>query len=125
MDGIELLGVDRPHLIDWLADHIHHAAQRFVADRHLHRVAEAEGVHPADQAFGGLQGNGAHTAFADVLFYLANDIDGSGNVEALARNADSRINQGNLALWKLAVDGGAGYLDDFADWVTVVHTKPH
>jgi hypothetical protein len=80
-------------------------------------------MHAADQALGGLQRDSAHAAFADVLLHLANDIDGRGDIEALAGDADSRIDQGNLALGKLAVHRWAGYLDDFANWVTVIHAN--
>ena len=34
MDGARRLGLDRAGLVDRLADHIHDAAQRFIADRH-------------------------------------------------------------------------------------------
>ena len=110
-----LLGVDRPHLVHGLADHVHHAAQRLVADGHLDGMAEALRLHAADQAFGGLQRDGAHAAFADVLLHFADDVDGRGDVEALAGDADGGVDQRNLALGKLAVHGRAGHLDDFAD----------
>ncbi len=55
MDGIALGGVHRAHFIDRLADHVQHAAQRFLADGHGHRLAQAFGAHAADQTFGGLQ----------------------------------------------------------------------
>jgi hypothetical protein len=74
--GIQLLGVDRAHLVHRLADHVQHAAQRFVADRHFHRMAQADGLHAAHQALGGLQRDGAHAAFADMLLHFADDIDG-------------------------------------------------
>ena len=71
-------------------------------------------MHAADEAFGGLQRDGAHAAFADVLLHFANDIDGRGHVEALAGDTDGRVDQRNLALRELAVYGRAGYLDDFS-----------
>ena len=75
MNRIVLLGVDRAHLVHRLADHVEHAAQRFRAHRHFHRVAQALGLHAAHQAFGGLQRDGAHAAFADVLLRFADDVD--------------------------------------------------
>ena len=84
-------------------------------------MAEAYRLHAADQAFGGLQRDGAHAAFADMLLDFADDVDGLGHVEALAGDADGGIDQRDLALGKLAVHGRPGYLDDFADYVTVIH----
>ena len=70
VNGIVQLGVHRAHFVHRLADHVEHAAQRFRAHRHLHRMAQADGLHAAHQAFGGLQRDGAHAAFADVLLRL-------------------------------------------------------
>ena len=75
MNRIVQLGVHRSHLVHRLADHVEHAAQRFGADRHFHRMAQADGFHAAHQAFGGLQRDGAHAALADVLLHFADDID--------------------------------------------------
>ena len=38
-------------------------------------LAQALGLHAAHQAVGGLQRDGAHAAFADVLRHLADDVD--------------------------------------------------
>ena len=75
VNGEVRLGVDRAHFVHRLADHVQHAAQRLRAHRHFHRLAQADGLHAAHQAFGGLQRDGAHAAFADVLLRLADDID--------------------------------------------------
>src|ERR1700722_20201252 len=85
-------------------------------------MAKVQRVHATHQPFGGLQRDGAHPAFADMLLHLANNIDGRGNVEALTGDADGRIDQGNVALGELTVHGGSGYLDDFADFVCVLLT---
>ena len=71
-------------------------------------------LHAAHQAFGGLQRDGAHAAFADVLLHFADDIDGRGDVEAFAGDADGRVDHGNLPFGELAVHGRAGHLDDFS-----------
>ncbi len=75
VDRVVLLGVDRAHLVHGLADDVEHAAERLRPHRHFHRMAEALRLHAAHQAFGGLQRDGAHAAFADVLLRFANDID--------------------------------------------------
>ena len=63
-------------------------------------MAEALRFHATDEAFGGLQRDGAHAAFADVLLHFADDIDGLGSVEALAGDADRGVDQRDAALGK-------------------------
>ena len=89
MNRVSLLGVDRPHLVHRLADHVEHAAQRFRAHRHFHGTPQAGRPHPAHQALGGLERDGPHAAFADVLLYFADNIDRRGDVEALADDLES------------------------------------
>ena len=48
-----------------------HAAQRLLAHRDGDGPAQAHGLHAAHQAVGGLQRDGAHAAFADVLRHFA------------------------------------------------------
>jgi hypothetical protein len=98
-----LLGIHRAHLVHRLADHVEHPAQRLGTHGHFHGMAQADGLHAAHQALGGLQRDGAHAAFADVLLHFADDVDGVGGVESLAGHADGRVNQGNLPLGKFAV----------------------
>ncbi len=119
MNRIALLGVHRTHLVHRLADHVQHAAQRFLAHRHRHRLAQALGFHAAHQTVGGLQRDGAHAALADVLRHFANDVDRVGNVEAFAGDADRRADDGNLPFGKLHVDGRSGHLDHFSDYMFV------
>ena len=92
------LGVHRTHLVHRLADHVEHAAERLRADRHHHRAPEADRLHAAHQALGGLQRDGAHAAFADVLLRFADDVDGVGHVEAFAGDADGGVDQRESAL---------------------------
>ena len=87
-------------------------------------MPQADRLHAAHQAFGGLQRDSAHAPFADMLLDFANDIDGLRRVETLARHADGGVNQRDLPLGKLAVHGRAGHLHHFADYssVTRCHT---
>ena len=115
MNRIALRGIHRTHLVHRLADHVQHAAQRFLADRHRHRLAQALGLHAAHQTVGRLQRDGAHAALADVLRHFADDVDGVRHVEAFAGDADRRADDGNLPLGKLDVHGRSGHLDHFSD----------
>ena len=65
------LVLHRAHLVHRLADHVQHAAQRLLAHRHRDGAAQADRLHAAHQAVGGLQRDGAHAAFADVLRHFA------------------------------------------------------
>ena len=76
--------------------------------------AQADGLHAAHQAFGGLQRDGAHAAFADVLGDLGDDVHRRGRVEAFAGDPDGRVDHRDLAFGELNVDGGARHLNDFA-----------
>ena len=72
------------------------------------------GLHAAHHAFGGLQRDGAHAAFADVLRHFDNHVDGSRHVEAFAGDADGGVDDRDLVLRELNVDGRSGDLDHFA-----------
>ncbi|BDC47707.1 hypothetical protein F183_A00230 [Bryobacterales bacterium F-183] len=50
-----------------------------------------------------------------MLGDLNDDVHRLGDVEALAGDAHSRINDGNLAFWELNVDGGTGDLNNPAN----------
>ena len=56
-----------PRLVDRLADDVHDAAERLVADRHRDRRAGVGHLLAAHQAFGRVHGDGAHGVLAEVL----------------------------------------------------------
>jgi len=85
----------------------------------FHGTAQADGLHAANQPFGRLQRDGANAPLADVLLGFANDIDGIGRIEALAGDADRRVDEGDLPFGKLAVHGRTGHLDHLADYQSV------
>ena len=114
MDGPLLLGIHRTHVVHRLADDVHHAAQRLVSHRNFDAVAQADGFHAAHHAVGGLQRDGAHAAFADVLRHFHHHVDRHGRVEAFAGDVNRRVDDGNLVLGELNVHGRAGHLNDLA-----------
>ena len=76
MDRPALLRLDRPiRKIDRLAEHVHHAAERSGADRHLDRVAEVGRLHAALHAVGRLHRDGAHAVLAEVLLHFGDDVE--------------------------------------------------
>jgi hypothetical protein len=111
VNGVEFRGIHRTHFIYGLAENVHHAAQCFRPDRHLHGMAQADRLHSAHQPFGGLQGDRAHAALADVLLRLQNDIDRLRHVKAFADDANGGVHRGDLTFRELAVHGRSGHLD--------------
>src|SRR5690242_5131026 len=115
MDGISLLRMNLAHLVNGLAQDIEDPAEGLFADGHGDRPPEADRLHAAHESIGGLHGDGAHAALADVLLCFADDVDRLRHVVALADDADRGVNFGDLAFGKLAVDGGAGDLNYVAN----------
>ena len=69
---------DRAELIDRLSDYVHDPSERAAADGNGDGPALIDGLHAAHHAVGGLHGDAAHAAFAEVLLHFENDVDGSG-----------------------------------------------
>ena len=67
MDGAAGLRRDRAGLVDGLADHVHDAPERALADRHFDRGAGVGHFLAAHQTLGNVHGDAAHVAFAQVL----------------------------------------------------------
>ena len=67
VDGAARRGADRAGFVDRLADDVHDAAQRLVADRHRDRRAGVGDCGAAHEAFGRVHGDGAHGVLAEVL----------------------------------------------------------
>ena len=116
MDGHVRVRDDGTTLIYGFAQDVEHAAESCAADGDGDGNAQAFRFHATDQAFGGLHGDGAHAAFADVLSGFADDVDGIGNVVAFAGDADGGVDFGDIAFGELNVHSGAGDLHNFTDY---------
>jgi len=81
------------------------------AHGHGNRPTLVDGFHPAHHAFGGFHRDAADAAFSQVLLHFENDLDGIGDVEAVADDLESLVNWRKMPLFKLHIDGGAGDLD--------------
>ncbi len=114
MDGPLLRRIDGSHVIHWLPDHVHHASQRLITHRHFNGMPQAHGLHSAHHAVGGLQRDGAHPAFADVLRNFGHHVDGYWGGEAFAGDMHRRVNHWDLVFRELNVDGRSSHLDYFA-----------
>jgi hypothetical protein len=108
MDAAALLGLDRPGLVHRLADDVHDAAQRLLADRHRDRLAGVDHLLAAHQALGGVHGDGAHGVLAQMLGDLEHQ------AVAVVVGLERVHDLGQMAL-ELHVDHGARDLADAPD----------
>ena len=67
VDGAALRGDHRAGFVHRLADHVHDAAQRLVADRHRDRGAGVGHRGAADQTLGRVHRDRAHGVLAEML----------------------------------------------------------
>ena len=110
-------GLDRARLVDRLADDVHDAAERLVADRHRDRLAGVGHLLAADEAFGRVHGDGAHGVLAQVL--------GDFEHQALALVLGlERVQDLRQMAVELHVDDGAHHLTDLTDLVARCHCFP-
>ena len=70
MDRAALFHVDRPGFVDRLADHVHDAPERALADGNRDRPAGVGDLLAAHQALGNVHGDAAHCVFAELLGHL-------------------------------------------------------
>ena len=73
MDRAPRLHRDRAGLVDRLADDVHDAPERALADRHRDRRAGVGHVLAAHQAFGNVHRDAAHGAFAEMLRHFQHE----------------------------------------------------
>ena len=107
------LGIDRAAAVHRVARDVEHAAERRLADGHLHRIARVDAILAADQAVGAAQGDAPHAAAAQVLLHFAGEIDLHAFV--LGHNFDGVVNCRQVLLGELDVERGADDLRDAAD----------
>ena len=110
MDRAASLLRDRPGFVDRLADDVHDAPERALADRHRDRRAGVVDLLAAHQAFGDVHGDAAHRVLAQVLRHLEHQARAV--VDRLERVEDRR----QFALER-HVDDGADHLGDAAGGV--------
>ena len=110
MDGALACGLDRAGLVHRLADHVHDAAERLVADGHRDRLAGVGHFLAAHQALGGVHGDRAHGVLAQVLGDLEHQaLPLVGGLE--------RVEDRRQIPVELHVDDGAHHLANFADFI--------
>ncbi len=69
-------GGDRAGFVDRSAQHVHDAAERSLAYRHLNRRAGIRNLKTAFQTVGGTHGNGTYDAVAQLLLHFQRQIGG-------------------------------------------------
>src|SRR5271155_937185 len=109
------LCVDRAKLVDRLSDHVEHATKRLVSHGNGNRAALIDGIHASHHAFGGLHGDAAHAAFAQMLLHFKNHVNWVRHREAVAHNAQRLVNRRYLCFFKLNVHRRSGDFNDPAN----------
>src|ERR1700730_5990897 len=106
------LGIlNRPKLIYWLADDVHHAAERTATDRHRNWTTLVDGFHAAHHTVGGFHGNTTHTALTQVLLHFEDHIDRRRHSKAVAYHFQCLVDRRHRGLNELNVHGRAGDLN--------------
>src|SRR5262249_51185908 len=117
MNGIALLGRDRPHAVYRLAHDIEDTPQHLTAHWHGDRLSCILDRHATRQAIGGLHSHSPHGRFAQVLGHLGRDL----GILAihLAVDLQGIVDGRQIAARKLHVHDRSNDLDDF----TCAHTS--
>ena len=110
MDGAAAFHVDRPGFIHRLADDVHNAPERALADRHRDRLVGVGHFLAAHKTLGDVHGDAAHGVFAQMLRNFEHEtIAVVGRLE--------RVEDGRQVAVELHVDDGADHLCDAAGGV--------
>ena len=104
------LRLDGTRFVDRLADDVHDATERLVADRHRDRRAGVGHFLAAHQTFGRIHGDGAHGVLAEVL----RDLEHEPIAVVLGLERIQNLRQVTV---ELHVDDGARHLAEFANVV--------
>ena len=103
-------GLDGPGLVHRIADHVHDAPERLVADGHGDGLAGVGDLLAAGEAFGGVHRHRAHRVFAEVLRDLQHQAD------ALVPGLERVQDLGQMP-FELHVDDGTHHLADATDFI--------
>jgi hypothetical protein len=103
VDGVAAGRLDRPQLVDRLADDVQHAAERARPDRHRDGAALVHRLHAAHHAVGRQHADAAHAVLAQVLLDLDDDVDGYAAARAVVGDAQRLVDGRHLAV-ELHVD---------------------
>ncbi len=96
------LGADVAGVVDRLAEHVHDAPERLLADRHRDRLARVGNGHAALQALGRSHRDRANDAVAQLLLHFERQID--------IVDHECVVNLGDLARREFYVHDGANNL---------------
>ena len=110
MNGAALGGLDRAGFVNRLADDVHDAAERAVADGHRNGASGVGDLLAAHEAFGRVHRDGAHGRFAQMLRHFQHQ------PVAVVVGFERVHDLGQFA-FELHVDDGAHHLRDAADLV--------
>jgi hypothetical protein len=113
VDGHVLLGGEGRAVVDGDADHVEDAPQDLLAHRHLDGLAGVLHQRAAHQPVGGVHGDAADGALAQVLGHLDDQVVGAA-VDGGVGHGQGREDLGEAAAPELDVDDRADDLDHFS-----------
>jgi hypothetical protein len=112
VDQAPLVGLDRAGLVDRAPQHVHDAAQRGDAHRHLDALAGAAHLHAALQAVAGAHGDRAHHAVAQLLLHLERQALLDQLVGRVGLQDQRVVHERHLVARELDIDDRADGLND-------------
>src|SRR5205814_469239 len=110
VNRVPFRGDDRPALVHRLADDVHDAPERGLADRHADDVAGVAHLLPADEPLGAVHGDRPHRLLAEVLRDLDDEVPRL-VVDRGVRQLEGVVDRRHIAVGELDVDGGTDHLD--------------
>ena len=105
MDGAEAFHLDRARFVDQVADDVHDASERTLADRHRNRAAGVSDLLAADEPFRRVHGDAPQRVLAELLSDFENE-----PVAVVVRH--ERVQNSPQIAVKRHVDDGADHLRD-------------
>jgi hypothetical protein len=114
VDGVALVGLDRPQLVHRLPDDVEHAAQGAGADGNHDGSAGVHRPHSAHHAVGGQHAHAADAVLPEVLLHLQHHVHDRRAVLAVVLHPHRVVDRGD-PLGELDVHHGADDLHDLTD----------
>jgi len=125
VNGIVGVGFDGSELVNRLAEHVHHAAERRATDGNSNRLAGVECFHAADHSLGWFHGHGADASITKVLLHFRSHVQRFRHVVAFAADADGVVDRRQVPGFKLNVQDWANHLDHVSDCCILLgHLQP-
>ena len=115
MDRVPFFRSDWAEVVHRLADHVHDASQRAMANGGGNGAGEVNCLHTTHHPVRSLHSDTTHPAFAEMLLHLQDYVNRLGDVKALADHTKGLVNRRHGGRIKLHVHGRTGDLNYMSD----------